>query len=156
MGRKPPIMQGSRPIKEYDLDNPSVLKLLNVPFQSNNPHPPKISDRYVVYGNDKRAIVENKSSSLHKAVEQLESTANLLIDSGNRVDYMIIVADEINRIERRFYKQEPRTYKLVDPSIKNKPYLITVRSHTWEVLIFYESQVDNMYHWIPKNLVGGS
>ena len=64
------------PYNDYELDNPLELKLLNITLQSHNQHQPKISDRYVVYGNDKRAIVEYKSSSLIKAVQQLESTAS--------------------------------------------------------------------------------
>lgn len=153
MARKPPIMNGYRPIKEYNLDDPLVRKLLGI-ANSNPARPSKISDRYVVYSNNKRAIVEYKTSSMHKAVEQLLVSAELLVNAGNQVDYLIIVGS-INPTESKHNKQEHGKYKLIDPSTNNRPYAITVLSHTWEILIFNDNQVNNMYEGLFKYLSGG-
>lgn len=143
MGKRVPLIDGARPVKEYDLDDPAIRKELHL-VDGDPAHPCKISDRYVIYSNGKRAIVEFKGSNMHKAVEQLDSSAHLLVPQ-NQVDYLIVVSNGLNRTESRFYKQEHRTYRLVDPSRNDEPYRVKVAPYSWDILIFYEEQVDNMY-----------
>ena len=78
-------MGNSKPIARYDLNNPSDLNQLNVKI-SDPSRSPKISDEYTVYEKGKCAVVEYKSSSIHKAVKQLESSVKLLTKAGNPVD----------------------------------------------------------------------
>lgn len=148
MGKKPPLIGKNKPIKEYDLDDVSVRKALGI-VNENPARPPKISDRYIRYSNNEYAIVEYKSASLHKAVKQLESSANLLVTAKNQVDYLMVVG-EINKAERNLYRQEHRTNRLIDPSRNNKLYRVKVSSYTWEILIFTEQQVNRMYETLNK------
>jgi hypothetical protein len=151
MGKRAPLIDGARPTKECDLDDPATRKELGI-IDGDPARPYKISDRYVVYSNGKRAIVEFKGSNMHKAVEQLDSSAHLLVPK-NQVDYLIVVSDGLSRTESRFYKQEHRTYRLVDPSRNDEPYRVKVAPFSWDILIFYEEQVENMYR-MYKNLSG--
>jgi hypothetical protein len=151
MGKRSPLIDNAKPVKEHNLDDPIVRKELGI-LNGDPTHPCKISDRYVLYSNGKRAVVEFKGSNMHKAVEQLDSSAHLLTPK-NPIDYLIVVSDGLSRTESRFYKQEHRTYRLVDPSRNDEPYRVKVAPFSWELLIFYEEQVDSMYRMF-KNLSG--
>lgn len=77
-GKKGSLDRPCQAHKEYNLEDESARKELGL-FYEDPSHPPKISDRYVLYSNGKRAVVELKSSStLYKAIQQLEATVNLL------------------------------------------------------------------------------
>ncbi|MGD0494666.1 MAG: hypothetical protein ABSB28_01340 [Candidatus Bathyarchaeia archaeon] len=151
MGKRTPLIDTAKPVKEYDLDDPSAQHELGI-SKGDPAHPCKISDRYTIYSNGKRAIIEFKRSNMHKAVEQLDSSAHLLVPK-NPVDFLIVVSDGLSRTESRFFKQELRTHRLVDPSRNDEPYRVKVAPFSWELLIFYEEQVDNMYR-MYKNLSG--
>ena len=153
MGKKPPLFSNVKPMREYNLDDSSVREKLGIP-EANPSQPSKVSDRYVVYANNKRAVIEYKTSSMHKAVKQLTVTTELLFNANNQVDYVVVVGS-INPTESRIYKQEHRKYRLIDPSQNNRPYAITVSSRTWEILIFTEDQVNNMYDGMFKYLSEG-
>jgi len=86
MARKVPLIGNARPIKEYNLDNDDDRKALGI-INDDPSKPLTISDRYVVYSDNKRAVVEYKGTDISKAVVQLEKTAEYLINSNNKIGY---------------------------------------------------------------------
>jgi hypothetical protein len=150
MAKKVPLLGNAKPIEEYNLDDKSVRIKLGL-ANGHPSHPPKLCDRYVVYSNRETAVVELKrSSTVHKAIRQLESTIDLLLRAGKHVDHAIIVMKKINRYEKRIYKQD-RDNRLVN-QITKEPYTIRIGSYARHILFFRESQVSNMYHNLRKYL----
>ncbi|MGB9960577.1 MAG: hypothetical protein ACPLKQ_08725 [Candidatus Bathyarchaeales archaeon] len=151
MPKRIPFIKGQKPDREYDLDNEAQLNELGL----NTKHDSKIADKYVHYQNCKHAVIELKSSSLHKAIEQVEATVERLIHVGKTVDYIIVVMDGLNRYERRLFKRRDRNHVLINPNT-NKPYQVKAGGHVWNILIFYSSEVDKMYRGLNKYFSGGS
>jgi hypothetical protein len=147
MGKKVPLMNGSKLREQYNLDDQSDRSKLNLPNVDPS-HPPKTSDRYVIYQNGKSAVVELKSSTIHKAIKQLETTIKSLLDAGKKVDYAVIVSKKINRYERRFFRKGKNNI-LMNP-IKNEPHRIKVGSQTWDIRFFRHDEVDKMYRGLPR------
>jgi hypothetical protein len=150
MAKKVPFMEGVEPVEQFSLDDKATLIQLGLEKDVDPSRPPKIADRYVRYGNNKFAVVEMKRSTLHKAIDQLESTIERLIKVGRRVDYAIIVTQKLNASESRLYRKG-KYNRLLNP-FTNEPYRITFGSLSLEVLIFYDNEVDRMYEGMLKYL----
>ena len=114
MSKKVPIIKGALPDNEYDLDNKSDL--LRLGLDSNTDQ--KIADKYVHYKNCQYAIVEFKSSTLRKALDQLETTAKRLMSIGKGIDFSIIVIHRLSSWEKRIFKRG-RDKLLRDPQTGN-------------------------------------
>lgn len=151
MPKRIPFIKGQKPNKEYNLDDEGQLNELGLNIKSDL----KIADRYVHYQNCEHAVVELKSSSLHKAIEQIEATVERLINAGKPVNYAIVVIDRLNRYEQRLFKRRERNHVLINPNT-NKPYQVKVGGQAWNILIFYSSEVDKMYKGLNKFFSGGS
>jgi len=147
MQKKPPIIEGKRVDKQYDLDNESHVLELGL-----NPKADlKIADKYVHYQHCKHAVIELKSSStIHKGIEQIETTIERLLKVKRPVDYAILVVKKINTYERRFYRMGKDNI-LLNPTTK-EPHRIRVGAYSWVIRIFYEDQVNSMYHNMRKYL----
>ena len=81
MRKKPPLMDGKRIDEQYDLDNKSHLLTLGLDPNADL----KIADKYAHYRHCKHAVIEFKSSStVSKAVEQLRTTIERLLQLGKK------------------------------------------------------------------------
>jgi hypothetical protein len=149
MPEKVPFIKGKKPEREYDLDDESHLSELGLTANTEL----KIADRYVHYKNCDHAVVELKSSSLHKAVEQIEATVERLMKVGKKVDFAIIVTKKVNRFERRKF-QRNKDKILVNPET-NKPYQVRIGGKALNILLYYTSEVSKMYRGLNRFLKGG-
>lgn len=144
MSKKVPIIGGKLPDEEYDLDNEIHLQKLNF-----NPKLGlKRADRYVHYPDCKHAVIESKSNTLRKAVAQLESTIRQLLEQGKKIDFPIIVADRLNRWEKQIFKRSQDNI-LLDRNT-GVPHLIRVDSNSYQILLFYSSEVHTMRSGLHK------
>jgi hypothetical protein len=64
LGKKPPLFGNVKPIREYDLDDASVRKMLGIP-ETNPSQPSKVSDRYVIYANNELEEITSKNCCCH-------------------------------------------------------------------------------------------
>lgn len=144
MRKKAPIIDGRKPDKQFDLDNESDLLKLGLNPRANL----KIADKYVHYQNCKYAVIEF-GSTLHKAVEQVESTVKQLSTLGRKIDIPIIVVNRLNTWEKRMFKRKLRDKVLLERKTGN-PRLIKVGSKAWAILLFYSSELNKMYNGLPK------
>lgn len=150
MRKKVPIIDGKKPDRQYDLDEESDLLGLGL-----NPDiDVKVADKYVHYRNCKHAVVEFKSSTLRKAIMQLEVTVKRLLSVGKKVELAIIVMNRLSRWEKRIFRRR-RDRILLDPQTR-KPYTIKVRLGTLYILLFYSSEVNKMYSGLNKYASGGT
>lgn len=147
--KKVPLIDCKKIDESYDLDNDSDLRKLNFNPNSNL----KIADRYVHYENCKHAIVEFKGSTLRKAIEQLQSTAQQLIKISKKIDFVIIVADGLNRFEKQKFKRRATDYTLLDP-ITKLPLQIRVNSMGLPIRLFYPIEANKTYDGMVKYLSG--
>jgi len=144
MRKKAPMINGKTPNEQYDLDNKSDLLKLGLNPKSDL----KIADKYVHYQNCKYAVIEF-GSTLHKAVEQVESTVKRLSNLGRKIDIPIIVVNRLNRWEKRMFKRKLRDKILLERKTGN-PRLIKADSKAWAILLFYSSELNKMYNGLPK------
>jgi len=144
--KKAPIIDGRRPDKQYDLDNESDILELGLDIKSDL----KIADKYAHYEDCRFAVIEFKSSTLRKGVEQIESTVKRLSALGRKVDTTIIVAERLNSYEQKLFKV--RKDHILREQNTDNPRLIRVGSKAWEIRFFYAHQVDTMYDGLNKYL----
>jgi len=143
---KAPIIDGKKIDKQYDLDNESDLIALGLDPKADL----KIADKYAHYENCKYAVIEF-GSTLHKAVEQVETTTKRLLTVGKKVDLPIIVVDRLSSYEQKIFKRRPRDNTLRERKT-DKPRLIKAGSKAWTILLFYSSEVNKMYNGLNKYL----
>jgi len=147
MRKKAPILSGVKPDMEYNLDDENDLAKLGLdPIATG-----KIADRYVHYRDCKYAVIEFKSSTLRKAVEQVENTVRQLLGRGKRIDYVIIVMDRLSRYEKRILKRRRKDKVLCDP-VTDKPRTIKIGSRIWNILLFYSGEIRKMYSGLNRYL----
>jgi hypothetical protein len=149
MPKNAPIINGRKPDALYDLDNQSDLLKLGLGYQAEL----KIADKYAHYQNCKYAVIELKSNTLRKAVEQLDSTVKRLVSVGKKVDLAIVVINRLNRYEQRSFKRR-KDKILINPQT-NQPYTIRVGNDAWNILLFYASEANKTSHGMDKYLSGG-
>lgn len=137
--QKIPLLEGYKIDECYDLDNESDLTRLGLNPNSSS----KIADNYAHYNTCKYIVVEKKSSDVKKAVEQLKSTVERLIQQERKVDYVVIVSNRIESPENRIYKQN-EDKKLILRS-NNSPVEVRIGSYRWPVYLYYPWQVDETY-----------
>lgn len=92
MQKTPPIIDGKTVDKHQDLDNKANLLELGLDPDTDL----KIADSYDHYQHCKDAVIEY-GSTLHKAIEQVESTIKRLLAKGKKVDLLIMRAPENHR-----------------------------------------------------------
>lgn len=110
MRKKIPLIDGLRPNQDYVLDSASDLRKLGLPSQVQT----KIADRYIHYQDCRFAVIEFKSSTIGKAIRQIEATVQMLAGVGKKVDLAIVVMDKPNKYEMRIYKRDRRSKELVN------------------------------------------
>jgi len=140
MRNKPPLLGGRSPDKEYNLDSDDHLAKLGLTFEQGK----QIADSYSHYPTCQFAVIEYKSSTLRKAIKQIEDTIKRLVTLGHRVDFPIIVANKLNRYEKSLFFRNPKT-KILCHSQTKKPFLIKVGSHSLNVILYYKNEVNRMY-----------
>jgi len=129
-----PLLDGNDYHEIFNLDDPDDWSKLGISL----PNRSKRADKYVHYINCPYAIIEQKSSTIKKAISQLEETAKNFMSNGKNVDYLVIVADKIRKSERSLFRNERNI--LFDPR-KKEPYRIRVNSKEFEVRIYYREQI---------------
>jgi hypothetical protein len=144
MKKTPPIIDGRTVDKHYDLDNTAHLLELGLDPNADL----KIADSYDHYQHCKDAVIEY-GSTLHKAIEQVESTIKRLLDKGKKVDLLIIVVKRLSRFEQRLFKRKPRDYILRERK-SDRPRLIKVDSKAWTIFLFYSREVKSMYSGLNR------
>jgi len=146
MRKKPPVIDGKIPDERYDLDDVSKVRLLGL-----NPDSLlKIADQYDHYPGCKWAIIEFKSRSLRNSVDQLEETAENLLNVQKQAHLAIIVAIKINRAERRIFSKRGN---MLYSKISNAPVQIRAGNNRIEVRIYYVHEVDRQYEEYNRSLM---
>jgi len=148
MRKVAPIINGKRVDKQYDLDKEEDLLELGL-----NPNADlKIADKYAHYQNCKHAVIEF-GSTLHKAVEQVESTVKQLLDVGKKIDFLFIIVNRLNTWEKRTFKRKTRDKILVNRKT-GKPRLVKADSKAWQILLLYSSELNRMNKGLNKYFGG--
>jgi hypothetical protein len=98
-------------------------------------------------------VVEIKSSTIKKAVNQLNSTASELWQNGLNVDGAIIVTKKIGRGERGLFSR--RESKVLFNPMTHSPYIIKVGDRNIEIQLWYENEVDKDYRRPLQQKLGG-
>jgi hypothetical protein len=138
MRQKPPIIGGDVPNDTYDLDDAAHLKKLGLDPKEAS----KIADFYYHYPKCPHAIGEFKSSSLRKAVKQLEETAKRLIRIGKPVDFTFIEAKKMNHSESRIYVRKDN--RLFD-RVRGKACQIPVAGRFIDIFLYYNHEIEEEY-----------
>lgn len=149
-----PIINGQKPDTQYNLDNEDDLKKLGINPRDNE----RISDRYVHYQNCKHAVVESKGTTVHKAIEQIESTVKRLLNTGNKVDFAMLIMKRLSHSEQRSFKRR-KDRVLINPQT-HEPYTVRVGNEKRTILLLYTSEADitcdGMDKYLsPKNIATG-
>lgn len=149
-----PIINGQKSDTQYNLDDEDDLKKLKL----NPTDDGRISDRYVHYQNCKHAVIESKGTTVHKAIEQIESTVKHLLSVGNKVDFTILIMKRLSHSEQRSFKRR-KDRVLIDPQT-HEPYTVRVGNEKRTIFLLYTSEAnitcDGMDKYLsPKNIVSG-
>ena len=149
MSERCPIINGQKPNEEFDLDNESHLTALGFDPKGKQ----EKADKYVHYPHCDWAVIEWKGSAIPKAIRQIESTIERLVEHGKKVDFAIVIKKRLNRYEQRTYKRR-RDRVLIDPETQD-PYTVQAGSNRVNILLLYRSEV-NSDNRLDKYLSGGS
>jgi len=136
--KKIPLIEGLSPDEIYDLDDNSHLTQLGLDPQVKL----KIADKYVHYVTCTCAVIEFKSSTLGKAIKQIEITVERLAKVGKKVDLAIIEMNRMNTYEQRRYKRNK--YKQLVNTWNGKLILVSGVSSS-KVYLYLTKEVDKMY-----------
>ena len=122
----------------WNLDNKSDLKDLGFP---NGIHS-KRTDRYAHYSICTHALIEFSTSAIAKELVQLQECNDFFVDSGKKVDYLIIVVDNIGR-ERKLFDIDAKKNLLLNGN--GKPIYLNCKQGKKEVFCFTEEKAHNTH-----------